>query len=115
MLCSIMDLLGHEAAAAYDGIEGIERAKEMKPDIIFCDIGLPKINGYEVAQTIRKDNELNNVYLVALTGYASDSDAERVRESGFDRHLGKPVDMAKIQQVLSEYASKKACLKHGAI
>ena len=110
MLCSIMGLLGHEAAAAYDGIEGIKMAKEIKPDIVFCDIGLPKKNGYEVAQTIRKDDELNNVYLVALTGYASNSDAERVRESGFDRHLSKPVDMAKIQHVLSEYASKKVCL-----
>ena len=111
MLCSIMELLGHEADAAYDGIEGVERAKEIKPDIIFCDIGLPDINGYEVARTIRRDDELNNVYLVALTGYARDSDAERVRESGFDRHLGKPVDMAKIQHVLSEYASKRAFCK----
>lgn len=103
MLCSILGILGHEATAACDGNEGVKVAHEKKPGIIFCDIGLPGISGYEVAKIIRNDPALSDVFLVALTGYAGKSDVEQAAKSGFDRHLAKPVNMAMMRQMLNEY------------
>lgn len=107
LLSSAVSMLGHEVYAAYDGLEGIAKARDMQPDVIFCDIGLPGKSGYKVAKTIREDGKLKSTYLVALTGYASEYDIEHAKESGFDRHLAKPVNAGDIEIVLSEALSRQ--------
>lgn len=102
LLCSLLELMGHNAVAAHSGTEGIEKAKEEKPDIIICDIGLPGIDGYEVAKNIRSDDILKDVHLIALTGYVSANDVDYAVKAGFNRHLAKPIELNTLQSVLSE-------------
>ncbi len=102
ILCPLLRNLGHEVISANKGIEGIRKAKEYRPEVLFCDIGLPEMSGYEVAENIRNDNDLKDVFLIALTGYAQTDDMERAKTSGFDRYLVKPVDLEALEQILSE-------------
>lgn len=102
VLCSLLGHLGHTVTSAYSGIEGIEKATEFQPDVLICDIGMPGMNGYEVAQRFRENNKLRNVFMIALTGYARRDHMERARESGFDWQLTKPVDLATLRQTLAE-------------
>ncbi len=102
LLCSMFVMMGHEAVAAHDGFKGIKQAKDYKPDVIFCDIGLPGMNGFEVAKRIREDDSLNELFLVALTGYAGQKDLELATEAGFNLHLAKPVDVASLKGVLDK-------------
>jgi len=101
VMCELIAFIGHKAEAAHNGIEGIARARELRPDVVICDIGLPGMSGYEVAKLIRKDTEFKDTFLIALSGYAQPEDVKRSKEAGFDRHLGKPVSIETLQQVLS--------------
>ena len=92
---------GHDAAVAYNGVQGVEVARSFRPDCVFCDIGMPGLDGYEVARRFRADPDLRGVFLVALTGYAQPADRDNAREAGFDEHLAKPADMARIQALLA--------------
>jgi len=105
-LCMMFDVLGHQAVAAYNGIDGIVKAKEICPNIIFCDIGLPEMNGYLVAEEVRKIEDLKDVYLIALSGYAQPKDIVLSQNFGFNCHVAKPVDMSTMEQVLKEYCKK---------
>jgi two-component system CheB/CheR fusion protein len=91
----------HEVEVAHDGREGVEKARAFRPDVVLCDIGLPVMDGYEVARAIRTDPALASAFLVAVTGYALPEDRIRAVEAGFHRHLGKPVPMADIEEVLA--------------
>lgn len=102
ILCSIFSITGHQAYAARNGTEGIKKAKKIRPDIIFCDIGLPGLSGYEVAKILKADEELKRTFLIALTGYTGSDEVERTKAVGFDRHLAKPVDMALLEKILAE-------------
>jgi len=102
MLGSMLNMMGHKVFTAFDGIDGIRKAKEVIPDIIFCDIGMPEMDGYEVALNLRQDIRLKEIYLVALTGYADPRDKECAKEAGFNKHLAKPVNKAALEQVLAE-------------
>lgn len=102
ILCSIIELMGHEAEAATSGLEGIVKAKARHSDVIFCDIGLPGMNGYEIARSIRSDNDLNGVYMIALSGYSGLKDIELAIESGFNKHVAKPVDINTIERIILE-------------
>lgn len=102
ILCSILHHVGHTTAASCSGLDGIERAKEFSPDIIFCDIGLPGLNGFEVAKRIRKEESLKNVFMIALTGYAGEREIEFASRSGFNLHLSKPINMEIIKDVLNK-------------
>lgn len=92
---------GHEVAVAHDGVHGLEIARAFKPDLVLCDIGMPDVDGYQVARAFRAVPELRGVVLVALTGYAQVSDREAARQAGFDEHLAKPADMARLQTLLA--------------
>lgn len=92
---------GHEVAVAHDGVRGLELARAFKPDLVLCDIGMPDVDGYQVARAFRAVPELRGVVLVALTGYAQVSDREAARQAGFDEHLAKPADMARLQALLA--------------
>jgi two-component system CheB/CheR fusion protein len=98
-LRDVLELTGHTVAVAYQGPEGIARARQFRPDVVFCDIGLPGIDGYDVARAIRADTLLSNTFLVALSGYALPEDLERAAAAGFDRHLAKPPSMEEVQEL----------------
>ena len=102
ILCSALTILGHEVVTANDGATGIVKAKAFLPDVIFCDIGLPGMDGFEVAKCLRGEATIQNVYMVALTGNAYQSDTERALFSGFNKHLAKPIDIDTIRKVLNE-------------
>ena len=96
-----LELAGHEVEVAYDGAEGIEGARRFSPEIVLCDIGLPGMNGYEVARALRNDQTFASVYLVALTGYALPEDLAKAREAGFDLHVSKPPSPEELQEALA--------------
>jgi CheY-like chemotaxis protein len=91
-LTMLLELMGNEMSAAYDGEQAVAIANEIKPDVVLLDIGLPKMNGYEVARQIRQQPWGSNPILVAITGWGQTEDKDLSRESGFDHHLVKPVD-----------------------
>jgi two-component system CheB/CheR fusion protein len=93
---------GHTVAVAYNGPEGLARAREFKPEVVFCDIGLPGMDGFEVARAFRADETLKNIVLVALSGYALPEDLQRAAEAGFQHHLVKPPNLEKLEQLLAK-------------
>jgi two-component system CheB/CheR fusion protein len=101
-LCEALSLGSHDVAVAYDGSQGLAKARDFRPDVILCDIGLPGMNGFAVARAIRSDAVLKNVCLVALSGYALPEDLERAAEAGFERHLAKPPSLGSLEQLLAE-------------
>jgi CheY-like chemotaxis protein len=102
IICELISSLGYITASAHNGREGITKARALQPDVIICDIGLPDMSGFEVAKLIRKDFVKEDTFIIALSGYAQPEDIERSKEAGFDRHLGKPVSLEKLQMVLNE-------------
>jgi CheY-like chemotaxis protein/anti-sigma regulatory factor (Ser/Thr protein kinase) len=97
----LLELMGNTVIAAADGRTAIETARREEPDTVLIDIGLPDIDGYEVAQALRKDPRTRNLRLVALTGYATPEHRDRALRAGFDQHLAKPIDADQLQQALS--------------
>jgi signal transduction histidine kinase/ActR/RegA family two-component response regulator len=104
-LREVLELSGHETEVANDGKEGLEKARAFRPEIVLCDIGLPRMNGYEVARAIRADDALAGTILIALTGYTLPNDRRLAEEAGFDRHLAKPVSLGVLEEVLSSTSS----------
>ena len=100
-LCDVVAFLGHSAEAVYDGQAAIARAREHHPDVVLCDIGLPGMDGYEVARRMRADADLADIRLVAVSGYAQPEDRARASEAGFDAHVAKPADPAAIGRLLA--------------
>ncbi len=101
-LRDLLTLYGHDVRVAYDGPSGIARVHDFHPEIVFCDIGLPGMDGYEVARAMRADDALRGTYLVALSGYARAEDRERSARAGFDWHLAKPPSTEELQRVVAE-------------
>jgi two-component system CheB/CheR fusion protein len=95
-----LELGGHEVTVAYNGPDGIARAHDVKPEVVLCDIGLPGMDGYEVARTLRRDATLEGAHLVALTGYAQPEDLKRATDAGFQGHLAKPPSLDKLEDLL---------------
>jgi PAS domain S-box-containing protein len=95
----------HHVTVAYSGPEGLARARESCPEVVLCDIGLPGMDGYEVARAFRADEALRSVTLVALTGYALPQDRNRALEAGFDHHLAKPPRLAKLKELFTRLES----------
>ncbi|WP_242343460.1 PAS domain-containing hybrid sensor histidine kinase/response regulator [Anaeromyxobacter terrae] len=100
-LRDLLVLAGHEVAVAHDGEAAVEAARALRPDVVFCDIGLPKLDGYGVARACRADPATRGAYLVALTGYALPDDLRRAAEAGFDEHLAKPPPLGAIEAALA--------------
>ena len=94
-------LWGHEVAVARDGPAAIELASNFRPDIALIDIGLPEMNGYELAQRLRQLPDLKTPLLVAITGYRSEEDRRAAQKAGFDLHLTKPVDPVRLERLLA--------------
>jgi two-component system CheB/CheR fusion protein len=90
-LTMLLELLGHRLRAAHDGVAALDAARANIPDVMLVDIGLPGMDGYEVARRVRRDPQLKDVVLVALTGYGREEDKQQAMAAGFDYHLVKPV------------------------
>ena len=100
-LATLLELGGHEVVTASNGALALECAEKHRPEIMLLDIGMPMVDGYEVARRIRVEPWGRRITLVALTGWGQDSDRRRSREAGFDSHLVKPLDMDKLSRLLS--------------
>lgn len=92
--------LGHEVQAASDATAGITLVVEFQPHLVICDIGLPDMDGYEVARRLRKEPMATRITLVALTGRAEPEDRQMALAAGFDEHLVKPVDLDQLERLL---------------
>src|SRR5581483_3690117 len=96
----VLKLEGHVAVSVYTAADALTHATSFRPDVVLLDIGLPEMDGYEVAQQMRELPGLKHVRIVAVTGYGRSEDRLRAREAGFDAHLVKPVDFAVLQGIL---------------
>jgi DNA-binding response OmpR family regulator len=97
----LLSLMSAEVAVAHDGASALEILPKHLPTIVLLDIGMPGMDGFEVARRIRAHAAGQQVRLVALTGWGQESDRYRIRESGFDLHLVKPADTAAIEALLA--------------
>jgi CheY-like chemotaxis protein len=94
-------LKGHEVELAYDGLQAIAAAEQLRPDVVLLDIGMPRLNGYEACRRIRERPWGKEVALIAVTCWGQDEERRRSEEAGFDDHLVKPVDPAALVKLLA--------------
>jgi two-component system, sensor histidine kinase len=101
ILAALLEELGHQARVEYGGMAGVEAALEDRPDIILCDVGMPVMDGHEVASRLRADPRMAGTVLIALTGWGGEEDKRKARAAGFDWHLTKPVGADDLERVLA--------------
>jgi CheY-like chemotaxis protein len=101
MLDMLLRSLGHEARVAHDGLAALRVAEEFQPDVVLLDIGMPGLDGYEVARRLRAMARERPLRIVAVTGWGQDADRQRSNEAGFDLHLVKPVDASELARALN--------------
>ncbi len=111
-LSMLLEAYGHDVRTAHDGPTGVQAALDYQPDVALLDIGLPGLNGYEVAKRIRREGTLKHIVLVALTGYGQDSDRQASLQAGFNHHLVKPALMEQLEQILAT-VSEQVTDAHG--
>jgi two-component system CheB/CheR fusion protein len=97
----LLSHFGYQTELATSGTAGLELARQIRPHVVLCDIGLPGRNGYEVARELRADPETQHAYLIAQSGYGADDDLRKSHDSGFDLHLIKPVDFRELKRILA--------------
>ena len=105
-LSALLELTGYEVIVAYNGVTALQQAREHLPQLVLLDIGLPDMDGYQVAQAMRKIGGMAAATLIALTGWGSEQDRQRSQQAGFDRHLTKPVDFTALHTTLAETAAQ---------
>lgn len=98
----LLSMLGHEAEVAFDGPSGIDMAASSAPDVILLDIGLPGMDGYEVARRLREKTGQKETLLIALSGHGEPDDVQKAKEAGFDHHLVKPADTARLMALIAQ-------------
>ncbi|MDB5390302.1 MAG: chemotaxis protein methyltransferase CheR, partial [Planctomycetaceae bacterium] len=101
-LAVLLRLQGHDVRVAHNGPDAVELALNYRPDMIFLDLGMPGMDGYEVARRVRQASELNHVVLTALTGWGQPEDRRRTSEAGFDHHLVKPIEPRDLEGLLTD-------------
>lgn len=99
-LALALRLLGNDVHVAHDGLDAVRVTAEVQPEVVLMDIGMPKLNGYEAAERIRKQPGGSDRILIAQTGWGQEADKQRTRDAGFDHHLVKPIEMLALQQLL---------------
>jgi two-component system, OmpR family, response regulator len=97
----LLEALGHEVRTEHDGPRALASIDEFRPEIVVLDIGLPGMDGFEVAREMRKREVTRHAFLIAMTGYGSDADRQRALDAGFDRHLTKPVSIDALEAVIN--------------
>ena len=109
-LQELLGLAGYAVDVARSGPEGIACARQFQPELVICDIGLPGMDGYQVARILRQEPATAGAHLIALSGYAQEEDLQRSREAGFNWHLKKPVEFSELIRVLQQLPSPDRCL-----
>jgi len=105
-LAMLLEASGHEVRTAHDGPTALDAALNYRPNVVLLDLGLPGLNGFEVAKRLRQQPVFQNVVLVALTGYGQEADRQRSLDSGFNHHLVKPADFGKVLEILATVSQK---------
>jgi len=100
LMQNLIEMWGHHVEAASDGVTGLEMALTMKPDVALIDIGLPAMDGYQVASRLRSETSGQRICLIAVTGYGREEDQRRAKEAGFDEHLVKPVNPTRLAEAI---------------
>ncbi|HEX2465339.1 MAG TPA: ATP-binding protein [Thermoanaerobaculia bacterium] len=112
---AMLRLMGHEVESASDGFVALETAAVFRPDLVLLDIGMPKLNGYEVCRRLRAEPWGAGLLIVAVTGWGQDSDKQRAREAGFDHHLTKPMDPTALYDLLKSMSAPGVAASPGPI
>jgi CheY-like chemotaxis protein len=113
-LAMVLEEAGHTTHVAHDGVEAIAAAERVRPEAVLLDIGLPKLDGYEVCHRIRETSWGKPLLMVALTGWGQDEDRHRSRQAGFDAHLVKPVDFELLFKLLAARPAGSEARRDGA-
>ncbi len=113
-LAEMLQMAGHTVRIAHDGLEAVQAAAIFHPEVVFCDIGLPKMNGYDAARHIREQPWGTNMVLIAITGWGQDEDKSRSLAAGFDYHLTKPVEPAAVEELLASLNVPVSCGEAGS-
>ncbi|HEX5055378.1 MAG TPA: PAS domain-containing protein [Gammaproteobacteria bacterium] len=100
-LCMLLQLLGNTVQVAHDGPSALTAIEKFRPAVVLLDLGMPVMDGYEVARRIRQESRFDKIMLVALTGWGQEEDRKRTQAEGFNEHLIKPVDLDKLQSLLA--------------
>jgi CheY-like chemotaxis protein len=100
-MAMMLSIMGHETRTAHDGESAVTTAESFLPEVVLLDIGLPKLNGYEVAQRIREEPWGASMFLIAVTGWGQDEDRERSSEVGLNLHMVKPVEPSALEKLLA--------------
>jgi CheY-like chemotaxis protein len=106
ILALFFEMEGHCVGVAYDGLEAVEKAEALQPQLILMDIGMPKLDGLEAARRIRSQNGGQRIVIVALSGFDQDSHKRQSAEAGFDDHLAKPVNPNELRELIERYRSR---------
>jgi signal transduction histidine kinase/integral membrane sensor domain MASE1/AmiR/NasT family two-component response regulator len=109
-LAAVLRLAGQDVRVSHDGAAALDAAGADRPDVVFLDIGMPGMDGYEVARNMRRDPALRDVVLIALTGWGQEEDRRRSREAGFDHHIVKPVEPDALQRLLVTSGAKSGTI-----
>jgi len=99
----LLDISGHDARAAFGGQEALDVAMTFRPDVVFLDIGLPDMDGYEVARQLLAAPDTAKAKLIALTGWGTEQDIQKSKKAGFHAHLTKPVDPETLEAMLATF------------
>ena len=97
----MLGVYGHTVEIAHEGVTALQVAWAFKPDLVFLDIGLPGMDGYEVARRLRGEVGMKSIKLIALSGYGAENDLMRSKKAGFNRHVVKPVDPGQLPSIIS--------------
>ena len=108
LLRDLLAMRGHEVEVAADGEEALQSIRAARPHLVLCDLGLPKLDGLGVAAEVRRDPALDEVVMVAVTGYARVEDRRAALAVGFDDHVGKPLDRAALDRALAATRARHA-------
>jgi len=115
-MMALLQMSDHEVKIAYDGQSALLVATAWPPDVVLLDIGLPGLNGYEVAKRLRQDARLGQTMLIAVTGYGHESDRQRSRAAGFDHHMTKPCDFKELEKLIKfGYSNRPKQVPIGAL
>lgn len=106
-----LKLKGHKVTVQHDGRAALESAEQERPAVLLLDIGMPELNGYEVARGVRKKDWGQDMVLIAVTGWDTENDRRQSAAAGFDAHLAKPVDLKALAVLMQELVERKADLK----
>lgn len=101
-LRDVLDVLGYEVAVAYGGESGLALARRFRPDVVLCELAMPRMDGYAVARAMRADPQLRAVRLIAVTGHAQPREVHAARDAGFGAHLAKPGEIDRLVRLLED-------------